>query len=103
MATPEDIASVRRMADEPTTDTYTDDALSAILAREGSVRAAVYAVWQEKAAKYSRLVDTSESGSSRRNSQLGSNAIAMMKLYEPIPDDVVQASTAPTTYPTVRP
>jgi hypothetical protein len=97
MANPTDIPLVRENTDEPTTDTYTDEAILALLDREGSVRAASYAIWRSKAAKYSGLVDTSESGSSRRNSQLASNALTMMKEYAPISEEVAQAATGPFT------
>ena len=97
MASPEDLARLRRMAHEPEGGTYTDEALSAIVDSEGTLRAAAYAIWVEKAARYSALVDTSESGSSRRNSQLHANALNMMQAYSAPSEEVIQASSAPFT------
>lgn len=77
MATEEQVASVRRMADEPGTDTYTDSALSALVDSTGSAEAAAARVWQEKAGRFASLVNTSESGSSRSMSQLHTNALNM--------------------------
>lgn len=103
MANPADIPLVRENTAEPTQDPYTDAAILALLDREGSVRAASYAIWRNKAARYSQLVDTSESGSSRRNSQLHSNALAMMKMYEPVSVEEASAVSAPMTIAIERP
>lgn len=103
MATPADVLLVRENTAEPDNTTYSDEYLSALIDREGSVRAATYAIWRNKAARFSKLVDTSESGSSRRNSQLHTNALAMMKMYEPISEDVAQAASAPFTVGVTRP
>lgn len=40
-------------------------------------------VWAFKAARYSKMMDVTESGSSRKMSDLHKNAIAMMNLYSP--------------------
>lgn len=89
MATVEELLALRRMAAEPTTDTYTDDALSALIAAEGSLDGAAAVVWREKAAKAATLVDTSESGSSRKMQQVHTNALKMAEFY-------ASASTAPS-------
>lgn len=81
MATTEQIAAVRRMAAEPSTEAYTDTALSALVDSEGSPLGAVVVVWEAKAASYAELVDTSESGSSRKMSQLHLNALRMRDYY----------------------
>lgn len=82
MATDEKVASLRRMAGEPTTDTYTNEALSAIWDAAGSADGAAAAVWREKAAALADLVNTSESGSSRSMGDLYKNALEMARFYE---------------------
>lgn len=81
MATAEEVAALRRMADEPGTETYTDDALSAILDAASTLDGAAAVVWREKAAKASTLVNVSESGSSRSMQQIYQNALDMAKFY----------------------
>lgn len=91
------------MVAEPTTATYTDEALSAIIDAEASVEGAAVVVWQEKAAKYAALVNTSESGSSRSNSQLHQNALNMAKFYENrLPSDEAVTPTRPFSVPVER-
>ncbi len=86
------------MADEPTTDTYTDDALSALVDTKGSPEAAAAAIWQTKAGQLAKLVNTSESGSSRSNGDLYKNAVAMAKYYDGLatPVEVVDTSSPMT-------
>lgn len=79
---PESIAALRRMVDEPGTETYTDEALSALLDAEESADAAAAGIWREKAARASTLVNVSESGSSRSLQQIYSNALDMAKFYD---------------------
>jgi hypothetical protein len=96
MATPEQVADVRRMADEPTTDPWTDEAISALVDELGTTTAAAARIWQTKAGQYAKLVNTSESGSSRAMGDLYKNALAMAKYYEGQgkPDPAAE-----TTYP----
>lgn len=91
MATSDQVAQLRRMVGEPTTDTYTDGALSAVWDAAGSADGAAAVVWREKAASYAELVTTSESGSSRSMSDLHKNALAMASYY----DKKVSDATAP--------
>lgn len=103
MATTEQVATLRRMVAEPTTATYSEEALSAIYDAAGSAEAAAVVVWQEKAGKYAALVNTSESGSSRSNSQLHQNAINMAKFYQGKVDDAVSpTSSLPFSVPVER-
>lgn len=82
MATAAQIADLRDLTDEPTTANFTDAELGAFIdAVAGDVDFAAVAVWERKSASYSSLVDTSESGSSRKNSDLYRNAIAMAKYF----------------------
>lgn len=75
MPTESEIASLRRATGlEADDETYTDELLDGILEDLG-FDAAVKAIWREKAATYAGLVDMTESGSSRRLSQLSENAL----------------------------
>lgn len=79
MATPEEIAAFRLLIGAPdNVDPYTDEVLSdRIDAAEGDLNGLASSIWREKAAHYSTLVDVSESGSSRKLSDLHKNALAM--------------------------
>lgn len=105
MATPEAIATLRRMADEPTTDPYTDEVLSALLDSKESPEQAASAIWREKAARASTLVDVSESGSSRSLRQIFSNAEKMAEYYDnagKVDVPVVDTSASPFTTAVTR-
>lgn len=92
------IAALRRMVDEPGTETYTDEALSALLDSKESAEAAAAVIWREKAAKASTLVNVSESGSSRSLQQIYANAESMAKYYDSKSGTpVVDTSSAPFT------
>lgn len=81
MATATEIAELRRATGiETTTEPYTDEALSAMLDAHGFSESAAR-LWYEKAATYANAVDTTESGSTRRMSQLHSQALAMAAKY----------------------
>lgn len=98
MATPEAVASLRRMVDEPGTETYTDETLSALLDASASAESAAASIWREKAAKASTLVNVSESGSSRSLQQIYQNAEAMAKFYGSASSTpVVDTSSTPFT------
>lgn len=59
---------------------YTDDYLSSLLDSLGFELAATQ-LWTEKAASYAGMVDVTESGSSRRMSQLADNALKMAQSF----------------------
>lgn len=105
MADAEAIAALRRMVDEPGTETYTDEALSALLDAATSAESVAAGIWQEKAAKASTLVNVSESGSSRSMQQIFANAQAMAKYFSEkatAPEEPVVA-TGPFTTQITRP
>lgn len=81
MADLADVAQLRRLTDEPTTDNYSQTDLSEKIDRLGSVKAAAGEVWLEKASKFSGLVDVTEGSSSRKMSQLKDNALQMAAMY----------------------
>jgi hypothetical protein len=64
---------------------YTDTLVGTYIDNLGTNEAAAAAIWGEKAATASVLVDTSESGSSRALSQLQRQALAMQQHF--LPDD----------------
>lgn len=99
MATPEEIASLRRMVDQPANEEpYTDEVLSDLIDSSVSLDAAAGQVWQEKAAAVWELVNTSESGSSRSLSDIHKAALAQAKFYRDASSEVaVLTSDAPFT------
>lgn len=101
MATGEQIAELRRKTSEPDETTYNDATLGQMIDGAGSVDEAASEVWQEKASMYSELVDISEAGSSRKNSQLMQNALEMARYYgSASSEELVQS--APRTSPIRR-
>lgn len=84
MASEADVARLRRMTDLAEDDAvYTDSVLGGMIDDLGFESAAA-SVWREKAAGYAGLVDTSESGSTRRLSQLHAQALAMGAALGPV-------------------
>ena len=85
MATLEEITELRRMIGEPLSDVPWDDAaVSALIDASSSMNVAAMKAWEQKAAAYASLVDISESGSSRRLSQLQEQALRMVAYYRAI-------------------
>lgn len=80
MANASDIETVRRNVNEPTSATYSDTLLSSLVDSLG-VAGASATVWREKAARYSELVDVSESGASHKYSDLHKNALTMAEKW----------------------
>lgn len=77
MATEEQIARFRRMtALEDTDEVYTDAVIDGMIEDLG-FEAACSAVWAEKAAGVAGLVDTTESGSTRKLGDLHEQYLAM--------------------------
>jgi hypothetical protein len=77
MATESELARFRRLtALEDSDAVYTDAVIDGMIEDLG-FEAAAAAVWREKAAAVAGLVDTTESGSSRRLSQLREAYVAM--------------------------
>lgn len=79
MASPDEIARLRRLINEPEDAApYTNQYLESLIdAANGDVTVAAYNVWTDKTAEFSTLVDISEGGSSRKQSQAFTNAQAM--------------------------
>jgi hypothetical protein len=80
MASASDIETVRLNVDEPTNDTYSDDEIGAIVDVNG-VAGASAIIWEQKAARFASLVNTTEAGASHSFSDLSKNAREMASLY----------------------
>jgi|SRR5918994_7434288 hypothetical protein len=92
MATPTEIARLRRLIGEPNdTAPWTDAVLADIIDNSDDLDLAALEVWEAKAASAASLVDTAESGSSRRLSQMHDQALKMVAHY--------RAATAVTSQP----
>lgn len=106
MATSEQIAELRRMASEPDgSNGYSDEVLDDLIdSNGGDLNLSAASIWQEKASTYSEMVDITEAGSSRKNSQLMSNALNMAKYYngQAASGDPIPGTDIPTTTPIVR-
>lgn len=94
MASESEVFRLRRMTDVDDGDTtYTYEVLAQYIDDLGSLEAAAGAVWTEKAASAAALVDVTESGSSRRLSQLADQALKMRNHFTPDPDDDTRGSS----------
>jgi len=79
MATQADIQRLRRLVGESTeAEPWTDLVLSAIIDDTADLNTAALEVWEAKAAEAASMVDVTESGSSRRMSQLHQQALTMV-------------------------
>lgn len=83
MATVAEIEELRLLIGIPSdTAPYTDEYLSNLIDEHGMDTAASL-VWRQKAASYAGMVDMSESGSSRKLSQLRQAALEMADSFGP--------------------
>lgn len=101
MASPEALEELRaKIGDTEAPYTYIDEVLGAMLDAAGEDTDKVASsIWRTKAASYASMVDISEAGSSRKNSDLFKNAQAMAEFYDK-EDDV--ESGAGVSYTTTR-
>jgi pectin methylesterase-like acyl-CoA thioesterase len=82
MATEEQILELRGLVSEPDDSSgWTDAKLAAAIDSTDSLNGAASKVWYLKAGEYASLVDVSESGSSRKLSDLRKNAMEMGAHY----------------------
>lgn len=108
MATETELLRIRRIINDATEPfVYSDEELDARFAEDNSnFNLLAYHIWVEKAASYSTMVDTSESGSSRANSDLYNNAVKQANFYKTLADEGVveaEAEVAPFTVAVERP
>lgn len=74
---------LRRMTGEVDSDTYTNVDLDMFIERAaGDLNVAASLIWGEKASDYADLVDISEAGSSRKNSDLFKHAKEQQAYFE---------------------
>ena len=97
MADQDQIEELRRLTGESDTENYSDAQFSTFITNAGSVTAAAAAVWAEKMAMYADLVNMSEGGSSRSNSDLFEHAKQMRDHFQSIIDAPVVVPAAFTT------
>lgn len=96
MATSTDIEELRDYVGEPdNTSGWTDQKLGAYVDRGPTLFDAAASVWGAKAASYAKLVNVSESGSSRNLGELQKNALAMSAYYRAMSRE--QATLPPAT------
>lgn len=82
MASPEDIERLRRLVGESVdAEPWTDLVLAAIIDDTPDLNTAALEVWEAKAAAAASFVDVTESGSSRRMSQMHDQALKMAAHY----------------------
>lgn len=108
MATLVQTSELRLMISEPDQTPYSDAALELRIDNASNDLDLVAAgIWQEKASTYSEMVDISEAGSTRKNSQLFTNALKMAQYYKEqsvaAVEGIVPGRDIPTTTPIVRP
>lgn len=96
--TPEERMQLRRMIGDATEPyTYDDAQIDAWLTEtEGDARAAAASFWYNRSTEYSQMVDITEAGSSRKNSDLFKNALALAKQFDDS-DEVPVDTTLPST------
>ena len=99
MASPEALEELRsKIGDTETPYTYTDEVLNALLdAADDDSDKVASNIWRQKAASYAEMVDVSEAGSSRKNSDLFKNATAMAEYYNKEDDADAGAGVSYTT------
>lgn len=100
MATETEIEEAKRRTDGAIG--YADEQIRQYLDQGNSVFDFARLYWEGKAASYSTLVDVSESGSSRKFSDLHKNALTMAAHFGKKPDDVVAAAPGKGSRPAVR-
>lgn len=108
-ASPADLARLRRMVAEPDDGGGWDDVKLDTILQE-NVSNGVYnfalaaaSVWEAKLGEMVLLTDTTESSSSRRNSQAFDHALKMIGLYRGQDQETVLANLRPVSQRIVRP
>lgn len=101
---PEEILQLRRMiGDDQEPYRFTDEELDAMLVEtEGDLRKAASNFWYMRATQHAESVDITEAGSSRKNSDLFKNAMALAKQYDDEPEGGEEVVASSTTRRIVR-
>ena len=83
MATPAEVARLRLLIGDPTEEEVSDYTIEITLdAMGGNTNRAASELWSIRAAQFSSLVNTTESGSTRNLGDLYKNAMAMKMHYD---------------------
>jgi hypothetical protein len=95
---PAERMQLRRMIGDSTEPyTFTDEEIDEMLtASDGDLRAAAATYWYGRSTEFSQMVDITEAGSTRKNSDLFKNALALAKQFDD-DDEVVVDETPPST------
>ena len=96
--TSEEIMQVRLLiGDAEMPYVISDEQIDAwLVATDGNTRKAASNYWYSKATSFAGMVDITEAGSSRKNSDLFKNALALAKQFDD-DDEVVVDETPPST------
>jgi hypothetical protein len=102
--TPEERMQLRRMIGDATEPyTFSDEEIDEFLtATDGDLRAAAATYWYGRSTEFSQMVDITEAGSSRKNSDLFKNALALAKQFDDADDLPTEVVTPSTTRRIVR-
>lgn len=85
MASADDVAALRRATGITSANApYNDQFMSDLIDAMGSVPGAAAQLWRENAAATAGFVDTTESGSSRKLSQLAENALKLAESFDQV-------------------
>lgn len=91
MASASDITTVRGNTNEPDdVAPYTDDYVSGLIDANG-IAGASAAIWEQKAASLSEMVDVTEAGASHKFSDLFKSASAMASYWRGQEDELAEA------------
>jgi len=93
MATTAQITSLRILMNDVDGAEYEDEVLAAAIDAAGSIKGAASDLWMALAAKYAKLVDVAESGSSRKLGDLHQNALRMAAAFDADDDEDTAVAT----------
>lgn len=98
MANNDQYLQLRRMTGETEVDNYSNADLDIFIERAaGDLNAAAALIWGEKASSYADLVNITEAGSSRSNSDLFKHAIEQRDYFNGLTGGGTPAATGRTT------
>jgi hypothetical protein len=103
MPTPDEYLRLRRMVGEEDPESkYSDTDLDAYILEGGTLAGAAALIWGEKSSDYADLVNISESGSSRSNSDLFKHAKEQQTYFESLTNSGTATVAGSTTRRIVR-
>lgn len=102
MPSNDDILRLRRMTGEVDASAYTNTDMTQYIEEAGSLNAAAAIIWGEKASAYADLVNITEAGSSRSNSDLYRHAVERQAYFTALASEAPAAAASSTTRRIVR-